>query len=214
MASRVPPAVTRMVSRGQVAARRAYAAIQLFKYNFDNQLYVSQSTGANHSAGEVPHSRRNDAHTAIGQDAQICLRGWVRPHLAVHSGGNDDWCGRREVERGQEVVSKPMGEAGQKIGRRRRDDEEFSRLRLGDVLNRRVEVGLCVLRAPQAGDDLVPGKRGEGERLHEARGRCCHHDVNVQRLGLKRAYQFRRLVGSDSAGDTDRDLHRVFLLFR
>ena len=71
-----------------------------------------------------------------------------------------------------------------------------------------------MLRAPQARDDLVPGERSERERLYEPRGRLRHHDVNIQSLSLKRAYQFRRLVGSDSAGDTDRDLHRAFLLFR
>ena len=60
---------------------------------------------------------------------------------------------------------------------------------------------------PQAGDDFVAGERGEGERLHEAARGLGHHHVDIERLALQRAHQFRRFVRGNSAGDADRDSH-------
>ena len=60
---------------------------------------------------------------------------------------------------------------------------------------------------PQAGDHLVAGERGEGERLDEFAGRLGHDDVDVEGLALEGAHQFRRFVCGDAAGDADRDSH-------
>src|ERR1700721_1397809 len=104
-------------------------------------------------------------------------------------------------------VGEARGEAGQKIGGSRRNDQDVGGLRFGDVFNGGVEIGFGVFRAPEAGNDLVPGEGGKGKRLHKARSRLRHHHVDVQRLCLQRTYQFRSLVGGNSAGDPDRDLH-------
>ena len=60
---------------------------------------------------------------------------------------------------------------------------------------------------PQAGDDLVAGERGKGERLHEFAGRLGHHHMDFKGLALQRAHQLRRLVRGNSARDAHRDSH-------
>ncbi len=101
-----------------------------------------------------------------------------------------------------------MGEFGEDVGGGRRDDERVGGLSSIDVLNGRGSVaGVGAFGSPEAGDDFVAGESGEGERRDELlRGRG-HHHMHVEGVLLQIANQFRGLVGSDAAGDANRDLH-------
>ena len=75
----------------------------------------------------------------------------------------------RQIHRGQKIVGDAMRKLGQNIRGRRSHDQRLGPLRLADVF----DGGFVAVLAgagfiPEAGDHLVSGECGEGERLHKA----------------------------------------------
>ena len=161
---------------------------------------------ADHAAGQFARPRLDHPHAALAKGFQVGLRGRMLPHIRIHRGSDQDRRGCGQEHGSEEVVSDAVRVFGQDVGCGRSDDHRIGPLRLADVLDGGV-VGAFGAFIPQAGDDLVAGKRGKSERLHELAGRLGHDDVDFDGLALQRADQFGRLVRSNSAGDSDRYSH-------
>ena len=176
-------------------------------------LGLGHAARAHHAAGQLARSRLDDAHAALAEDFEVGLRGRMLPHVHVHGGGDQDRRRRGQVEGGEEVVGNAVGELGQDVGRGGGDDQRVGPLRLADVLDAVLFGGGFVGAVPgarvvpQAGDDLVAGERGEGERLDESRGRPGHDHMDLKSLALQGAHQFRRFIRGNSAGDAHGDSH-------
>ncbi len=142
-----------------------------------------------------------------GEGGDVGLGGGMIPHLDVHGGGENERRGRGERHGGEKIVGHAMGQLGKNVGGGRRDDQGFGGLGFGDVLYGGVRVGDVTIAVPQAGDDAVAGDAGKRQGSDEMLRGCGHRDVNVERLLLQSAHQFRCLVRGDAAGNANHDFH-------
>lgn len=62
--------------------------------------------------------------------------------------------------------------------------------------------------AEKSGDDFLASQSGESERGDELLSAAGHDDLNVELFLLKAAHQFRGLICSDSARDSESDTHQ------
>ncbi len=166
-----------------------------------------EPAGADHAAGEISAAGLDDEHAATAQDFQVRLRGRMLPHVDVHGGSDDHGRGGGEIERAEEVVGDALGELGDRVGGGRSDQKSVDRLRNRDVFDGGVEVGLLVARAEHAGDDLLAGQRGEGQRADELLRRGGHDDLHAHAALLQVADNLGGLVGGDAAAHTQCDFH-------
>ena len=67
--------------------------------------------------------------------------------------------------------------------------------------------GFRAASAEHFGDNFFSGERGEGERRDEFLRRARHHHLHVELFLLQAADELRGLVGCNSAGDAESDLH-------
>ena len=129
--------------------------------------------------------------------------------IYVHRGSDDDRCGGREVERGQEITGNPLREFRQYVGGRRRDHECVDGLCNRNVLYGGVDVGLGVSGFEHARDDFFAGKGGKGERAHEFLRGLGHDDLYADFAILQQTDDFRCFVGCDPAAYAKSYLHGV-----
>ena len=93
-------------------------------------------------------------HAVRFELVHIAPGGWVFPHLPIHRrSGEDGLVGGKQHGRG-EIVGKPMGHAGQQVGRRRRDDDQVGFPGEPDM----PDLGL-VLEVEKLGEDGLLAKR-------------------------------------------------------
>ena len=178
------------------------------QHRLHDGLVFGEATCANHAAGQVAAVGRYDADVAAGQGFEIRLGRRMLPHVHVHRRSHDDGGGSRQIHRGEEIVRDAVGEFCNDVGGRGRDDERVGGLGSVDVLDGRSRISrIRSFRRPETGNDFVSGESGKGEWLDEVLGRLGHHDVDVERLLLQVAHQFRRFVRRDAARNADRDLH-------
>ncbi len=182
---------------------------------FDDGVEICEAAGAGHAAGEIAGVGIYEVHTAAAQEGDVGLGGRVIPHVDVHGGGDDDRSFGGEEQGGEEVVGEAVGHLREDVGGGGGDDDDVGELGLGDVLDLAcgIEAGGGRLRCgflvrgfgPEAGDDLVAGEGGEGERADELLGGASHDDVDVGSALLEEADQLGGLVGGDSPGDAYRN---------
>ena len=115
--------------------------------------------------------------------------------------------GGGEIERAEEIVGDALGELGDGVGGGRSDQQRVDGLRDRDVFDGGVEVGLLGRRAEHAGDDLLAGERGEGQRADELLRRGGHDDLHAHAALLQLANDFGGLVGGDAAAYAQCDFH-------
>src|SRR5690348_15984254 len=60
----------------------------------------------------------------------------------------------------------------------------------------------------KSGDDFLARQSGESERSDELLSAAGHDNLNVELFLLKAAHQFRGLICSDSARDSESDAHQ------
>ena len=72
---------------------------------------------------------------------QVPLDGRLGPHFGVHRRGQQDGPRHSQNQRRQQVVGKPVCDAGQKVGGRRRNHENLAPASQTDVLARRCSLG-------------------------------------------------------------------------
>ena len=63
-------------------------------------------------------------------------------------------------------------------------------------------------RAEHIGDDFFSGERCKGERTNKFLRGASHDDLHANAAVLQQAHNFCRLVGRDSAGNAESNLHR------
>ena len=118
----------------------------------------------------VPGAQRagagvDDDHAALAQEREVGLRGRVLVHVVVHRRRDEDGAGGGQRGRGQQVVGQAVGQLGDRVGGRRRDQEGVGvadQLEVAErvVLRRR----LIGERAPGGvALELVGEDRGSGE---------------------------------------------------
>ena len=174
-----------------------------------NAFVGGEASRANHAACEVAAVGFDDLHAALAQNFKIGLGGRMIPHVDVHRRSDDDGCGGREVERGQEITGNPLRKLRQYVGGRRRDHECIDRLCNRNMFDSGIDVGLGVSSLEHAGDNFFPGKCGEGERTHEFLRGLGHDDLYADFAILQQADDFRRFVGCDPAAYAKSYLHGV-----
>ena len=108
----------------------------------DDLFGIGKSSLANHATSEIAAARFDDVDTAVSQDLEVRLGRGMLPHIHVHGGRDDDGRGGRQIERAEEVVGNALRELRDNIGRSRRDQQAVDRLGNGDMLDRRIEIGV------------------------------------------------------------------------
>ena len=139
--------------------------------------------------GELPFLRPDDFDAAGAQESQVVLRRGVLPHADVHRRRDQDGAGVRERRLGQEVVGEAVGQAGERVRRQRRDDEQVGPLQ--------VRVRVVARR--------LPGEREERLRGHELLRGSGHDRIDVVSRSHEQAHERARLVGRDPPGDAEQD---------
>ncbi len=181
----------------------------------DDLRRLGQSALPDPAAGEIALSRLDEPHAARGQRLQIPLHRLVRQHVDVHRRRDEHGRLRRQIQRRQKVVGNPVGELADHVGGTRCHQQQRDAVGDRNVL----DVGVHA-RPPLRGDDRTPGDRLERDRPDEPRRRSRHNRDDVVAALLEPAAHFDRLVGSNSAGDAQRDqCHRqtsssIFSTFR
>src|SRR5688572_226904 len=144
--------------------------------------------------------RIHDCGAAPGKGREMSLRGWMTEHTLFHRRGKDNWRGSRERDQTQHVVGETERESGNRRGRRWRYEQEFCVLCNADVAR---EVGMP--RSERVGVHGSLGDRRERERLNEALGGLCHHDVNDRPGPDEEAGDHSRLVRGNAACHCEED---------
>jgi hypothetical protein len=171
-------------------AGEVVAASQRVENRVGDGIGFGHAARADHAAGELAGAGLDDAHASLAKDFEIGLGGRMLPHVDVHGRGDEDGRGGGEVEGGEKIVGHAVREFGQRVGGGGCDDQRLGGLGFANVLNGGVVSavrGIAFRRSgfvPKAGDDLVAGECCEGERLHEARRRLGHDDVDFEGLSL------------------------------
>ena len=135
MASRVPAAVTRTVSPGQIVA-----AMELAQHRFDDGFRLGQPAVPDHATSERAFVRRHNPYPATFQNLHVGPRGRMLPHIDVHRRSNNDRRAGGQKQGGQEVVGQAVSELCQDVRGRRRHDQGFGGLGFPNVLNGGVEI--------------------------------------------------------------------------
>jgi hypothetical protein len=79
----------------------------------------------------------------------------VVPHLGVHRGREHDRAAGRQQDRGQQIISPPLGGPGQQVGSGGSDQHQAGLLP-------ELDMRLLVDALPGAGGDRLAGERGPG----------------------------------------------------
>ena len=123
------------------------------------------------------------------------------------AGASDHGNRSREIKSAEEIVGNALSELGQHVRGGRSHQQTINGLRDGYMLDCGVEIGLLGRGAEHAGDDLLAGKRGKGERADKLLRRSGHDDLHTYGAVLQQANEFGGLVGCDSAADTECNSH-------
>ena len=173
------------------------------KRPFDNDLRRGQASLPHFSTGQVAGFRLHHGDSAPAQDLQIGLRRRVAPHLDVHGGSRDGGSDGGNVESAQEIVPDAVGEFGQRVGRRRRHQQQVAAAGQGDMFDGRRGIPEQVVH------DAVPRELLQGQRPQESLGMLGHHREHLAAPFLKQSQDDGGLIGRDAAGDAQNDSHGI-----
>ena len=152
------------------------------------------------AAGLVAGARAEHDDAVGGEPRDVALVRGVRPHLPVHRGRDEQRAVARERQRGQEVVGVAVGDLGEKVRRRRRDDDRVGAARQVDVAHAVVGAG-----RPQVGEHRPARQRLQRQRRDEAAGGVGHADVDGDAGLDEQPRELGRLVRGDAAGQAQHD---------
>ena len=103
-----------------------------------------------------------------------------------------------------------MREFRQNVGGCGNDYQSVNRLRYGDVLDGRVNVGLAAGRlGKHSSDDFFSGQSSEGERSNKLLSGSGHDDLHANAAVLQQADNFGGFVCGNSAADSKGNFHRI-----
>ncbi len=130
------------------------------------------------------------------------------PHVDVHRRSHDDWSRGGEIKRGEKVAGDALREVGQNIGSGGRNKQSVNRLRHGNVLDGRVDVGSVLFaRREHSGNHFFAGERGEGKRTNKLLSRARHDDLHANAAVLQQPHNFGCLVSGDAARYSKSNFH-------
>src|SRR6266404_2015220 len=96
---------------------------------------MTQPSGSNCAASHLAGIRFDNLHAVRAELCYVTLRCRMLPHDRVHRWSDHHWSCASQIGRTYKVIGDAIGEFGQRVGGRRRDDEKVDRLRKGDVSN-------------------------------------------------------------------------------
>ena len=132
---------------------------------------------------------------------QIPLGGRVFIHMGIHGRSHKLGTGAGQGSGREHVVSEPVCELRDDVGRGRGDDEDVRLFRQGDVFNL---IGVLAVEGVRYGPVLRQGV--EGQWGHEPGGILRHDDIDISSLLHEGRSQFTGLVGRNSARDAEQNI--------
>ena len=147
------------------------------------------------AAGRPQHT-----HPIRHQLRHIALGSRVFPHLAIHGRCHQQRTIARQHHGCQQIIGHAGTDARQKISGRRCHQQQVG-------LPRQINVrhGIRHARIPLIEINRSPGKCLESRRRDEMRCPFAHRYLHFSPLPNQQAYQFCRLVGSYTTGDTEHE---------
>ena len=118
--------------------------------------------------------------------------------LTFIAGASSSGALRGQHDRGQQIVGHPGRQAGDRVGGRRRDDQQVGLVGQPDV----PDLGLAA-EVEQLPRHRRAGKRLQGQRGDELGGRVGHHHPHRRPRLDQQAAELGGLVGGDAAGDAE-----------
>lgn len=174
----------------------------IFRHGFEDVGDFGEAADALVAASEIALGRVDEMDAVIFELSEVALGGWVKPHFAVHGGGDESerLFGKSEVDGGKRVGCEAVGELGESVGAGGGDEEEVGAVGEFDVT--RFPRIFFVLKR---NEDGVARENLQGEWRDEL-GRVLGHDAvdGVAEFG-ELAGEFSRFVGCDGAGDAQND---------
>jgi hypothetical protein len=137
--------------------------------------------------GRLAGVRADKADSVPLQRVDVRLRRGMRPHARVHRRRDEDRPAMRQRGLRDEVVREPVGELGECVRRRRRDDEELG--------TRQMRIRILTRRAPCEREERVCANKAFGVRRDE-------RDDVVAALD-EQPHELAGLVRGDPACDAD-----------
>jgi hypothetical protein len=145
IASNVGPAVnsTRLPARILWLPRRVHCG--------ENFVGFQHPTFTRLAAGLITDSRTEDGDSVSSESRDIALVRSIRPHQAIHRRGDEQRAFASKGERGQKIVGEAVGDLGEEIRRRRRNDDAVRSTRQIDMSH-----AVARSRPPQVGQHGAP----------------------------------------------------------
>jgi len=134
------------------------------------------------------------------------------PHARVHRRSNEHRRSHSQMKCGQEIIGNAGRQAGNTIGRSRRDEKKIDGLGYKDVIESAFKVAARVRTFKHLCIDFVAGKRAKRERRHKLHRALRHQDGDINSAVLKAAHDLCRLITGDAATDAERYSHDLFFL--
>ncbi len=131
------------------------------------------------------------------------------PHIHIHRRSHHHRSRRRQKHRRQKIISQPMRKLRQHIRRRRSHHQQPRRLRLFNMLDRRLALfrPRPSLRTPKRRYHPMARDRRKRQRPHKLLRRLCHHHIRIESRILQQAHQLHRLVSRNPPAHPDRHFH-------
>jgi hypothetical protein len=159
---------------------------------------LAHPAGADLALRQLAHGRPDHLGAACGEERDVRLRGERLPHAHVHRRRDHERAAEGERGLREERVGGAVGEAGEMVGRERRDAEELGVA--GGVEVR--EDGVVAV-----GEHRPARQAGERDGAHEPRRRGGLDHLHVVAGAHEQPYELTALVGSDPATHADEE-HR------
>ena len=143
-------------------------------------------------------SDKGDAVGAKRREIAFCRR--MLPHAHIHGRRGEHLLVGGKENGGGKIVGQAMRHLGEKIGGRRRHDDEIGLARETDV----ADLGL-VLEIEEVGKNPLLGEHGERERGDERSAAVCEDRAHRGAPFLQAAHEIEALIGGDAAADDQED---------
>ncbi|MDT4855415.1 hypothetical protein FQZ97_897680 [compost metagenome] len=175
---------------------------------------VQKLVGLQHAAvpgfttGLIARAHVEHGGAVSAQLLDVALRGRVRPHFAVHGGGQDQrhaLDGARQAHQREQFVGPAVHQLGHEIGAGRGYHDRIGLAAEVDV--RHVVVGATRgARVPLRGEDRAARERLHRHRGHELLGRLGHDHLHRGTLFHQRPAQLGRFVAGNAAREAQDDV--------
>ncbi|MCG3142491.1 MAG: hypothetical protein HDKAJFGB_03960 [Anaerolineae bacterium] len=163
--------------------------------NFMRLCHAPLALGAR---SQMARARFDNKHTASFERCKIFLRRGIFPHARLHRGREQNRRARIQNKRANDIIRQTVREFRQRVGGRRRNDDELRALGERHMLDFRIGG-----ERQDLAQRRIVRERGERERTHKLRGGIRQSDMHIRAALMQFTRQRRAFVGGDAAGDAE-----------